>query len=170
MPDYVSSLAREDHVTTLHLRQRVALWFVVIVSLATTGQELKKQSRNCGGLHAGITAEMAQGYEEPSVIVTFVLLNDTEALLNPAAEPWKILIDGKEVPDSGFILGNGPMPTDGYAKLAPGASFTFSKALSIAKYFPERREYTISWQGKDFRSPTITFLPIYKGHNSSSTK
>jgi hypothetical protein len=146
------------------------LWFVVIVSLATTGQELKKQSRNCGGLHAGITAEMAQGYEEPSVIVAFVLLNDTETTLNPAAGPWEIVIDGKTLPDSDYILGNGPMPTGGYVALAPGATFNFSKVLPVAKYFPERREYTVSWKGNDFQSPTITFLPIYKGHNASRTK
>jgi hypothetical protein len=62
------------------------------------------------------------------------------------------------------------MPTGGYGTLAPGATFNFGKALHVANYFPERREYTVSWKGKNFQSPTIVFLPMFQGHNSSTTK
>jgi hypothetical protein len=44
----------------------------------------------------------------------------------------------------------------GYGTLAGGATFDFGKALSIAKYFPETREYRISWKGRHFQSPTVT--------------
>ncbi len=153
----------------LHLRRILVPLFLIALWQTLAGQESKPRS-TCAGLHAGITAEFAPGYTEPSVMVAFVLLNDAETSGNAAPGSWKLVIDGKELEDSGFLFGNGPMPTGGYGTLAPGATFNFSKALPVAKYFPEKREYTVSWRGKDFQSPTIIFLPMYRGHNSSTTK
>jgi len=90
-------------------------------------------------------------------MVTFHLLNDSETALSAAPESWKIVIDGKELSDSDWIFGNGPEPVEGYRTLAAGATFDFGKALSIAKYFPEAKEYKISWKGRYFQSPTLTF-------------
>lgn len=110
----------------------------------------------CHGLHAGITAELTQGYSDPSVMIGFVLLNDSESIQNTAPESWQIVIDGKVLKDSGWILGNGPEPVGGYGKLGVGAKYDFGKALPIAQYFPEKREYKVSWKGKYFQSPTVT--------------
>jgi hypothetical protein len=49
-------------------------WHVIVA------QDSKSQG-NCTGLHAGITAQLmqaTQGYSEPSVMVAFHLLNDSE--------------------------------------------------------------------------------------------
>jgi hypothetical protein len=128
----------------------------------TRAQE-SKASRNCAGLHAGITAQLTQGYNEPSVMVTFLLLNDSETAKSTAPESWELVIDGKELEDSGYIFGNGPAPTGGYGKLAPGATFNFGKALPVLKYFPEPREYGISWKSRYFQSPTVIVkIPVSK--------
>jgi hypothetical protein len=93
-------------------------------------------------------------------MIAFLLLNDSASDLNTAPESWTIVVDGKDLQDSGFILGNGPMPSKGYGTLDSGANFQFGKALPIAKYFPEPREYKISWRGKYFQSPTATIAVI----------
>jgi hypothetical protein len=115
---------------------------------------------NCGDLHAGIRAELVRrdpAYTQPPfVMLNFILLNDGEAPINSTAGAWKISIDGKELNNSGWILGNGPRPTNGYGILSPGESYSFGVGLEISKYFPEEREYKVSWGGEGFQSSTIT--------------
>lgn len=133
---------------------------LALVGRHVTGAQESKSQGNCTGLHAGITAQMmqvTQGYSEPSVMVAFHLLNDSETAQTTAPESWKIVIDGKELSDSGWIFGNGPEPVGGYGTLATGSTFDFGTALPIAKYFPEIKEYRISWRGSHFQSPTVTF-------------
>jgi hypothetical protein len=122
---------------------------------SAVAQDSKVQN-DCHGLHAGITAQLTEGYSDPSVMVGFILLNDSESIQDTAPESWEIVIDGKVLKESDWILGNGPMPVGGYGKLAVGANYDFGKALPIAQYFPEKREYKVSWKGKYFQSPTVT--------------
>ena len=138
------------------LGRSVALTCLPLVIWLVTEAQEPKPPCNCTGLHAGITARLTQEYSEPSMMVVFLLLNDSETAQSTAPESWKLVIDGKELEDSGYIFGNGPAPTGGYGTLGPGATFDFGKALPIAKYFPERREYRISWRGRYFQSPTVT--------------
>jgi hypothetical protein len=143
-----------------------AVTCLALVARQVTGGQESKCQRNCTGLHAGITAQLmqlTQGYSEPSVMVSFHLLNDSECAQSTAPESWKIVIDGKELSDSDWVFVNGPGPVGGYGMLAAGATFDFGKALPIAKYFAEAREYRISWRGSYFRSPTVTVrIPISK--------
>lgn len=89
-------------------------------------------------------------------MLTFILLNDSERPINAVEGGWKIVIDGKELEDSDFIFGNGPQPGGGWGTLRPGESCEFGKALELSRYFPEEREYRVSWKGKGFQSSTIT--------------
>ena len=66
------------------------------------------------------------------------------------------MIDGVELQDSGFIIGNGPMPSGGWSTLEAGQYYELGKALPIGKYFPEAGEHKVSWKGDGFRSSTIT--------------
>lgn len=136
------------------LRVGAATFLALAVCHSAVAQVAKDQN-GCLGLHAGITVELTQGYSDPSVMVVFVLLNDSEIAQNTAPESWQIVIDGKVLKDSGWILGNGPMPTGGFGKLSAGQKYDFGKALPIAQYFPEKREYKVSWKGKNFQSPTV---------------
>ena len=138
------------------LQRIAAVTCLALVTWHVTGAQEANPQGSCIGLHAGITAELTQGYSEPSVMVAFHLSNDSEAAQSTAPASWKIVIDGKELSDSGWIFGNGPGPAAGYGMLAAGATFDFGKALPVVNYFPEAREYRISWKGRDFQSPTVT--------------
>ena len=89
-------------------------------------------------------------------MLTFILLNDSDAPINAVEGGWQIVIDGKELKDSDSIFGNGTGPVGGYGTLKPGESYEFGKGLELSRYFPEEREYKVSWKGKAFRSSTIT--------------
>lgn len=116
--------------------------------------------QSCGGLHAAIRGELvrrdAPYTEPPFVMLSFILLNDSEQPIDAAAEDWRIVIDGKELADSGYIFGNGPGPVGGWGVLNPGESYQFGKALPVGEYFPVEREYRVFWRSKGFRSSTIT--------------
>jgi hypothetical protein len=117
-------------------------------------------SSSCAGLHAGIRAEVVPsrpGFTQPPyVMISLVLLNDSDVPINATAGGWTILIDGKEVADSDLIFGNGPQPGNGWGVLNPGESYDFGKGLDLAKYFPVARDYQVSWKGNTFRSSTIS--------------
>jgi|SRR5580704_9268391 hypothetical protein len=133
-----------------------AVTCLALIAWHVTGGQDSKSQGNCTALHAGITAQLTQGYSEPSVMVAFHLLNDSETAQTTAPDSWKIVIDGKELSDSGWIFGNGPEPVEGYGTLATGSTFDFGKALPIVKYFAETKEHRISWKGRYFQSPTVT--------------
>lgn len=124
----------------------------------TAAQE--KTEKNCGGLHAAIRGELVRRdppyTQPPFVMLTFILLNDSDAPLNAIEGGWQIVIDGKELKDSDFIFGNGPTPIGGYGILKPGESYELGKGLELSRYFSEEREYKVSWKGKRFQSSTIT--------------
>jgi hypothetical protein len=46
-----------------------------------------------------------------------------------------------------------PWASRWYGTLAAGATFDFGKAQPISKYFPETREYGISWKSPYLQSP-----------------
>jgi hypothetical protein len=88
-------------------------------------------------------------------MVSFVLLNDEETPVNSVEGGWQIVIDAKELSDSGYIFGNGPQPDSGWGVLNPGESYVFGKELEISRYFPKLGEHTLSWKGRRFQSSTI---------------
>jgi len=114
----------------------------------------------CAGLHAGITAEFVQvkpGFTEAAhVQIVFLLINDSDSAVDVKAGSWKIVIDGVELQDSGWIFGNGPMPTGGWTTLEAGQNYELGKALPASKYFAEAGDHKVSWRGDGFRSSTIT--------------
>lgn len=114
------------------------------------------------GLHAGIQAQLVphrNGYtDEARVQLSFVLLNDSDRALDVHADSWKIVVNGAELEDSGYIFGNGPGPIRGYRILDQGDHYELGKALSISTYFHSPGEYKIAWKGAGFESPTITVV------------
>jgi hypothetical protein len=87
---------------------------------------------------------------------SFLLINDSDSAIDAKERSWKIVIDGVELQDSGFIFGDGPMPPGGWTTLETGQYYELGKALSLRRYFPEAGEHKISWKGDGFRSATIT--------------
>jgi hypothetical protein len=137
---------------------------IVAAVLATTLMPItvpkEKPEKSCGGLHAAIRGELVRRdppyTQPPFVMLTFILLNDSDAPINAVEGSWQIVIDGKELKDSDFIFGNGPGPVGGYGILNPGESYGLGKGLELSRYFPEEREYKVLWKGKGFQSSTIT--------------
>jgi hypothetical protein len=122
-------------------------------SLGQTGTA----SKSCSGLHAGIRAQIIPPYTEtPVVMLSFVLLNDSDAPIDVEAGSWSIVINGSELKNSGEIFGNGLMPVGGYHILKPGESYELAKSLPIVEYFLPIGEHKVSWKGTGFQSPTIT--------------
>ncbi len=113
-------------------------------------------SKSCRGLHAGIRAQvMGPNIETPNVALSFTLLNDSDASIDVKAGSWKIVVDGTELKDSDYLLGNGPHPVGGYRVLNPGESYEFGIALPIVQYFLPNGEHNVSWRGAGFESSTI---------------
>ena len=148
----------ELHMNLSRRRLAFAAAFAAITVPFIAAQD--KREENCGGLHAAIRAELVRRdppyTQPPFVMLSFILLNDSEVPINAVEGGWRIVIDGKELKDSDFIFGNGPHPTGGYGTLKPGESYELGKGLELSRYFPEEREYKVSWKGKRFQSSTIT--------------
>jgi hypothetical protein len=159
-------LSTLESIICLMVRRSVAtiicpLFLAAVVVAQTATQKTPSKwdalARNCPGLHAGIRAQIIPPYTEtPSVMLTFVLLNDSETPLDVEAGSWRIVINGSELNDSGMIFGNGPGPVGGYKVLKPGGIYEFGKTLPIAEYFLPNGQYKVSWKGAAFQSPTIT--------------
>lgn len=65
------------------------------------------------------------------------------------------MVDGVDLKDSDYILGNGMQPDGVWGILNPGESYDFGKELEISKYFPKLGEHTLSWKGGGLQSSTI---------------
>jgi hypothetical protein len=108
-------------------------------------------------LNASIKAESVQNRAERYEMISFHLENTSTGAVECRPETWSLIVDGKELVDSGMIFGNGPGPVGGYGTLRPGASFGFSKALDLVRYFPENKEHTVQWKGAGFTSNIVRF-------------
>ena len=86
--------------------------------------------------------------------IHFTLVNDGGETLDPQLTASNIIINGKELKETGFILGNGPRDARWNA-LPPGESLRFNYALG--EYFKEPGIYEVAWKGKGFEAPAIVF-------------
>src|ERR1700759_3210069 len=94
--------------------------FILIVAL---------HSQCAPGLHAGIQAVNFGSSKEAHVLLSFLLLNDSSTEIDLKPESWKLVINGKELEDSGMIFVNGPMPAKGLAPLQPGDNYVVAEPL-----------------------------------------
>lgn len=106
-------------------------------------------------LHATLNTNNIHS-EPPMMMLEFNLMNDSDGPLDSSLKTWKLIIDDREIKDSDMLFGNGPEPIGGYGTVASGTTFRFGKGLSLARYFPEARDYKVYWVSEGFRSNTIT--------------
>ena len=137
----------------------IPICYISDVASSNIPRPQTEAAHSCGGLHAGIRAELVRkdpNYSRPAfVMISFILLNDGETPGNSTSGGWKLVIDGQEVSDSNWVFGNGPQPEGGYGILRPGESYQFGKELEISRYFSKLGEHTLSWRGRGFQSSTI---------------
>jgi hypothetical protein len=109
-----------------------------------------------GGLWAALTVNrpvFPEG-EVKDLSLTFTLVNDGEAVLDPEVGASRIVVNGKALDDSRFILSNGPRDTR-FAALPPGDHLSFAHALG--DHFRKPGVYRVSWRGARFRAPEVVF-------------
>ena len=133
------------------MRTRLRTFILTLITLGALGLVRARQSapqtrgneKSCRGLHAGIRVEFVRRYEpftQPSyVMISFVLLNDDDKPLDTSEASWRLIIDGREVGDSGIVFGNGLGPIGGWKTLNPGATAEFRKGFGADKYDLNRR-------------------------------
>ena len=89
----------------------------------------------------------------------FALVNDGDKTLNPEIESSELLVNGKQLKDWAFIIGQGPRD-DRFAALPPGDHLLFGYALG--DHFQKPGIYKLSWKGKNFQSSQIGFRVLPK--------
>jgi RNA polymerase sigma factor (sigma-70 family) len=89
----------------------------------------------------------------------FTLVNDTDQVIDPKVGAAKIVVNGKALADSAFILSNGPR--DGrFTALPPGDLLEFGAGLG--RYFEKPGVYRVSLQGEMFLSAEVVFRVVPK--------
>lgn len=84
----------------------------------------------------------------------FALVNDGADTINPDLGSSQLLVNGKEMKDWPFLVGNGPRDRR-WEALPPGDYLAFSYALG--DHFPEPGVYKVAWKGKGFQSAEVVF-------------
>jgi hypothetical protein len=108
------------------------------------------------GLWAALSVNHAvfRPEEAKDLNIEFSLINDGGEVLDPGIGDSRLIINGKELADSGFLLSNGPRDAR-FAALPPGGHLRF--AYPLGKTFETPGVYRVSWRGAAFRSPEIVF-------------
>jgi hypothetical protein len=84
--------------------------------------------------------------------IELTLVNDGDKVIDPKISESHLVINGKELPDSGLILGG--VQKDARIKaLSPGESLLFDRP--VGDRFKEPGTYHVAWKGAGFQSPEI---------------
>ena len=136
--------------------KRIALLLVSVAMLGAVACSTAPGKLKAGERWAAITVSEPIVFEDrlKTFNVTFALANDTDHPIDPDVSSWRLIINGKEHPDSQFIFGNGPCDAR-WASLPSGDYLVFGYALG--DLFKTPGTYTLMWRGKDFESPQVTF-------------
>jgi hypothetical protein len=114
-----------------------------------------------GSLWAGLSVSHPsfRSGQTKDLRIEFNLVNDGDKIIEPNLAESRIIINGKELSDSGVILGR--MPKEARFKaLSPGESCQFDCLLG--EQFKEPRIYRVSWKGAGFKSSEIVIRVLPK--------
>ena len=84
--------------------------------------------------------------------IEFTLINDGDKPIDPKIAESHIVINGKELGESGSVFGSVPKDVR-FTSLAPRASFQFD--VLLGDHLNEPGTYRISWKGAGFQSQEI---------------
>ena len=96
--------------------------------------------------------------------IEFTLVNDGDQVIDPKIQESRIAINGKELSDSGLILGSVEEGTR-FKELPPGESLQFDRLLG--DQFKQPGVYRVSWKGAGFQSSEIVFRILPEAARSS---
>jgi len=83
----------------------------------------------------------------------FTLTNNGTVPFSPKLSDSQLIIDGKALPQSGLILGNGPRDAS-FESLPPGQKLQF--VYGLGHYFRTPGKHQVYWEGKGFKSAPIS--------------
>src|SRR5262245_27648963 len=92
-------------------------------------------------------------------VVYLALVNDGDMVVNPDLGSSQLIVNGKELKDWPFIVGQGPR--DARWEALPAGDY-LSFAYALGERFEEPGTYKVSWKGKGFQSPEIVFRVMPK--------
>ncbi len=149
----------------IHAEHARALAEERAVALARSAQASAKlttpDQKNVGSLWAGLTVNhpIFRAAQTKDLRIEFTLANDGDQVIDPKIQESRIVINGKELSDSGTILSRVQKGAR-FSALPPGESLQFDCLLG--DQFKEPGIYRASWKGTGFHSPEIVLriLPI----------
>jgi hypothetical protein len=121
---------------------------------AQAAAKLTAPDQKAGGLWAGLSVNhpIFKTGQTKDLRIEVTLVNDGDKLIDPKIAESRIIINGKELSDSGLIL-TSEQKGARFKALSPGESRQF--ACLLGDRFKEPGIYRVSWKGADFRSPEI---------------
>jgi archaellum component FlaG (FlaF/FlaG flagellin family) len=138
----------------------VGLLIVADLSQHAEGDEKKPQPAKAEkAVWAGISVNQAIFLQEEledqgALLIKFALVNDGAKTAATDLDSWRIIVNGKQMNErnTSLMFGNGSRMED---TLPPGGHAQVARAMGV--YFKEPGTYKVSWKGKTFASPEITF-------------
>jgi hypothetical protein len=117
--------------------------------------------RKTGKIWAGLSVNhpVFKASQTKDLRIEFTLVNDGDKVIDPKIPESRIVINGKELSDSGMILSRVQKGTR-FDALPPGESLQFD--CPVGDHFKVPGIYRVSWKGAGFHSPDIVLriLPV----------
>jgi hypothetical protein len=118
--------------------------------------------KKAGNLWAGLSVNhpIFKAGQTKDLRIEFTLVNDGDKVIDPKIADSQIVINGKELTDSGLIF-SGVQKGARSRALSPGDSLQFS--FPLGDQFKEPGTFRISWKGAGFHSPEIVLRILPEG-------
>jgi hypothetical protein len=141
--------ARAQALLMRDLAQSEAAQAVLAAAKLGTADQKKE-----GSLWAGLSANhpIFRAGQANDLRIEFTLVNDGDQVIDAKIPESQIVINGKELSDSGLILSSVQKGAR-FRALPPGESLQFDRLLGDR--FKEPGVCRVSWKGAGFRSPEI---------------
>jgi len=148
--------ARNQALLARDLAQREAAQAALAAAKLATADQNK-----AGSLWAGLSVNHPTfvAGKTKDLRIDFALVNDGKKVIDPKISESEIIINGKELGDSGQILGSVQMGARS-TSLPPGESLHFDCLLG--DQFKEPGIYRVSWKGATFQSSEIVLRILPK--------
>lgn len=117
----------------------LALAFLGVTGLQASAEDLK--------------ATISAPKSDRPLYIEFKLENKSAVTQNPKINQSKLLLNGKELPESSMIFGNGPRDQR-FTALPAGQSLNFSHDLRV--YVRQPGRYQLVWKGENYSSNSLS--------------